>query len=322
MVSRQGQLLKLYLQAQRRFSHPSAPLDVAKQRAELDAWGRRARFKLDVACTPADANGVPAEWVDTPGILAGRVLFYLHGGAYVSGSPRTHRALAANLAHVAGARALTVDYRLAPEHPFPAPVEDATAAYRWLLANDVQPAQTIVAGDSSGGGLALAILVALRDAGDPLPAASVCLSPWTDLAATGESWVARVKADLILEPPMLKEAAQLYLGDANPRTPLASPLYADLAGLPPLFIQVGTDEILLSDATRLADRAQAAGVDVTLDVWKGMMHGWQLMAKVLPEGRQALDRVGAFIRERVPEPGVAGAYTHLTTETQTSRRRP
>jgi len=295
MISWQGRFLKTYFRIQRFFHRPTGELDVAKERAGLEALAARFKSSINPQCTPVVADSVPAEWVVPPGVLTERVILYLHGGGYNSGSINSHRSLAADIANTAQARALIIDYRLAPENPFPAAVQDATSAYRWLLANNVAPEHIVVAGDSAGGGLALAMLVALRDAGEPLPAAVVCLSPWTDLAAAGESWSAKANIDLMLDPGSVLKSAQLYLGDADPRTPLASPLYAGLRGLPPLLIQVGTDEILLSDSTRLAERAQAAGVAVTLEVWEGMQHVWQFVAGILPEGRQAIDRIGEFI---------------------------
>jgi monoterpene epsilon-lactone hydrolase len=242
-----------------------------------------------------DANNVPAEWIDTPATLSKRIVLYLHGGSYNSGSVNSHRSLAANIANSAQARALIIDYGLAPENPFPAAVDDAVIAYRWLLSNNITPDRIVVVGDSCGGGLALSLLISLREINEPLPAAVVCLSPWTDLTCTGDSWVTNAKKDVLLDPDFERKSAKLYLGDADPQTLLASPLYADLRALPPLLIQVGSDELLLSDATRLAERAKAAGVNVTLEVWKDMQHEWHFAASVLPEGKQAIARIGEFI---------------------------
>jgi len=271
---------------------------VADRRQGFDMLAAKFPMAPDITCEKVDAAGVPAEWLVAPGVESGRVLLYLHGGGYVIGSIHTHRDLAGRLSRAAAARVLLIDYRLAPEHPQPAAVEDATAAYRWLLRNGATPARTVIAGDSAGGGLTVAALVALRDAGEPLPAAGVCLSPWVDLEGIGESMTTRASVDPIVQRPGLLWFANLYLGGAHPRTPLAAPLYADLHGLPPLFIHVGTAETLLDDATRLADRAKAAGVDVTLEAWEEMIHVWHLFAAMLPEGQQAIERLGAYIRQR------------------------
>lgn len=253
----------------------------------------------ETRCTPVDAGGVRAEWVAAPGAAEDRVVLYLHGGGYVMGSVNTHRELAARLSRAAGARVLVLDYRLAPEHPFPAAVEDATAAYRWLLSQGIKPNRVVVAGDSAGGGLTLATLLALRDAKDPLPAAGVCISPWTDMEGAGASMTTRAKADPIVQKEMLLNMAKLYLGGKDPKTPLAAPLHADFRGLPPLLVQVGDAETLLDDATRVAERAKAAGVKVDLEVWDEMIHVWHLFAPVLPEGQQAIDKIGKFVREHV-----------------------
>ena len=252
----------------------------------------------DVARETVSAGGVPAEWVSAPGVDAGRAILYLHGGGYVIGSINTHRALAARLSRAAGARVLVIDYRLAPEHPHPAAVEDAVAAYRYLLAQGLAPARVAVAGDSAGGGLTVATLVAIRDARLPAPAAGVCLSPWVDLEGVGESMTKKADADPIVQKPGLLKMAAAYLGGKDPRTPLAAPLYADLTGLPPLLIQVGTAETLLDDAARLAERARRAGVAVTYEPWDDMIHVWQLFAPVLEEGQQAIARIGEFVRQR------------------------
>jgi len=271
-------------------------LSIEDQRAAFEGltwWFKPAE---DVRCEPVDAGGVPAEWITTPEAVGELLIYYLHGGAYTKGSINTHRELVSRLSRAARARALAIDYRLAPENPFPAAVEDSTRAYRWLVSTGVEPARLVIAGDSAGGGLTLATLVALRDAGDPLPAAAVCLSPWVDLEGLGESMTTKAEADPMLRPESLLQSAKAYLGDAHPHTPLAAPLYADLKGLPPLLLQVGTAETLLDDSTRLAERARAAGVDVTFEVWDDMIHVWQFCAAVLPEGQQAIDRIGEFVR--------------------------
>lgn len=253
----------------------------------------------DIRYEAVDAGGVAAEWIAAPNSVDERVLMFLHGGGYIVCSVSTHRDMIARLARAAGIRALGVDYRLAPEHPFPAAVEDATAAYRWLISSGVDPESMVIAGDSAGGGLTLATLVALRDAGDPMPAAAVCMSPWVDLEGLGESMTTKADVDPFVSREQLQFMAQQYLGDRDRRTPLAAPLYADLQGLPPLLIQTGSSETLLDDSTRLAERARAAGVEVTLDIWEDMIHGWQICASFLPEAQQSIDTIGKFIRARI-----------------------
>jgi acetyl esterase/lipase len=252
----------------------------------------------ETKCTPVNAGGVPAEWIAASGAADDRVILYLHGGGYVMGSIATHREMVSRLSKAAKARALALDYRLAPEHPFPAAVEDATAAYRWLLSQNIKPSRIVVAGDSAGGGLTLATLVALRDAKVPLPAAGVCISPWTDMEGTGASMTTRAKADPVVQKQGLLGMAQLYLGGKDPRSPLAAPLHADLAGLPSLLIHVGDAETLLDDSTRVAEKAKMAGVKVDLEVWPEMPHVWHLFAPFLPEGQQAIDKIGQYIQTK------------------------
>ncbi len=270
---------------------------VDDMRQGFELLGKKFAASETVQTEAIEANGVSAEWVRAEGIEVERSILYLHGGGYVIGSPATHRGLAERLSRAASARVLVIDYRLAPEHPFPAAVEDATAAYRWLSTSGDTTGKLAIAGDSAGGGLTVATLVALRDAGDPLPAAGICLSPWVDMEGIGESMSARAGLDPMVQKEGLLNMAAMYLNAANPRTPLAAPLYADLQGLPPLLIQVGTSETLFDDATRLAERAKAAGVDVTLEPWGEMIHVWQLFASMLPEGQQSIDRMGEFLRK-------------------------
>jgi acetyl esterase/lipase len=252
----------------------------------------------DVKCETVDAGGVPAEWISGPSSDPGRVILYLHGGGYVLGSINTHRQLCGWLAKESDARVLAIDYRLAPEHPFPAAVDDAVAAYDWLLSQGADPNSIAIAGDSAGGGLTAATLVALRDGGRALPAAGVLMSPWTDLAITGESIRTRAAIDPMLQGGEgVNGMAANYLGNADPKTPLASPLYADLQGLPPLLIQVGTNEVLFDDSVRFDAAARSAGVEVTFEAWNGMMHVFQTMAWMLPEAREANAAIGRFVKE-------------------------
>jgi acetyl esterase/lipase len=261
-----------------------------------------ARLVQQIGCdTKADvvslsAGGVPAEWVAAADAAEDAAILYLHGGAYVIGSIATHRELAARISIAAACRVLVIDYRLAPEDPYPAAVEDAASAYRWLVSQGFEPSRLAIAGDSAGGGLAMATLVSLRDSGTTLPACAVCISPWVDLECTSESMISRMAVDPMIARQGLVASADLYLHGADPRSPLAAPLYADLHDLPPLLIQVGTRETLLDDSTRLADCARAAGVQVELEQWEEMIHIWPIFAPVLPEGQQAIDRIGEFVR--------------------------
>jgi monoterpene epsilon-lactone hydrolase len=288
--------LQMIVEALRALPSPVAQ-SIEDQRAGFEALASQFQPEEDVRCQPVDAGGVPAEWITTPETVDERGIYYLHGGDYIMGSVNTHREMISRLSRAARARALAIDYRLAPESPFPAAVEDSTAAYRWLVSTGVDPARLVIAGDSAGGGLTVATLVALRDAGDPLPAAAVCLSPWVDLEGLGESMTTRAETDPMVQHDSLVQSAKAYLGDAHPRTPLAAPLYADLRGLPPLLIQASTAETLLDDSIRLAQRAKAAGVDVVLELWDDMIHVWQFCASMLPEGQQAIDRIGEFVRK-------------------------
>lgn len=260
-----------------------------------------AMFPMDPAVSREEtkAGGVHAEWFTPPNVIPGRVMYYLHGGGYIIGSTETHASLIGEFAKVCQARCLAINYRLAPDHKHPAPVDDALAGYRWLLEQRVQPGQLVVAGDSAGGGLALALLVAARDEGLPLPAAGVCLSPWTDLAGTGESLDTRGHLDPMLDKRGVVTFARMILDDQDPKHPLASPLYADLRGLPPLLIHVGGKEILYDDAVRLAERARAAGVDVTLEIWDEMIHIFHIYSALLDEARDAVQKVGHFVHEKL-----------------------
>jgi epsilon-lactone hydrolase len=269
---------------------------LAETRASFDARGDLYPVPGDVLVTEADAGGVPAHWLTAPGADAGRVLLYLHGGGYQVGSLASHGELAARLGRVSGMRVLFAEYRLAPEHPFPAAVEDALTAWRWLRTDQgLSGAAMAVAGDSAGGGLAVALMTALRDSGEDLPAAAVLMSPWTDLSGSGASMTERIDDDPALTPDRLRDLAAAYLAGADPRTPLASPLFARLGGLPRLLVQAGTAELLLSDAEELAKAAAAAGVDVTLQVAEGLPHVYPAMLDT-PEAAEATDQAGAFLR--------------------------
>ena len=278
---------------------PSASLTIAERRAQYERAERVFPTPADVAVEVVAAPDRPAEWLRPPGAGADAAVLYLHGGGYVIGSPRSHRHLAAAIARAAGTAALVVDYRLAPEHPFPAALEDAVAAYRWLLARGIAAERVVVAGDSAGGGLTVATLLALADRGLPRPGGGVCISPWVDLTGSGATYATRKDVDPIVTRESITMMAQAYVGAGDPKAPLVSPLYADLGGLPPLLVQVGSDEVLLDDALGLGERARAAGVDVTVEEWPGMIHVWHWFLPMLDEAQQAIDRIGAFVRARL-----------------------
>lgn len=267
-------------------------------RRSFEAMIRLFPPPTDVRVEPGIVGGVPGERVTPPDAASGRTVLYLHGGGFVFGSPLTHRDLVARICRAASAAAWVPHYRLAPENPFPAGIDDCVAAYRGLLAEGIAPANLVIAGDSAGGGLTMATLLALRDAALPLPAAAVCLSPWVDLAITGASVDARAELDPWVPKAGLQMMANHYLAGADPRHPLASPILADLTGLPPLLVHVGTAEVLHDDADRLAAQAKAHGVEVTFEAWEEMIHVWHFFP-TLPEAHEAVSRIGRFIREKV-----------------------
>ena len=246
--------------------------------------------------TAEPVGGVAGEWLRPAGGRAAGTLLYLHGGGYFACSPQTHRPITGGFAK-RGLDVFAPDYRLAPEHPFPAAIDDAVAAYRGLLARGIPPGQLVLGGDSAGGGLTLATLLSLRAAGDQLPAAAMLFSPWTDLAGTGETLRSNSRRDAMFTGVGMERAADPYLAGADARNPLASPLYADLHGLPPLMIHAGSYEILLDDSRRLAERARAAGVDVSMQTWPVVPHVWQLFS--MPESGQSLDAAAAFLKGKL-----------------------
>ena len=255
----------------------------------------------DLSFKPAVAQGVPVEWVTAPDSDSSRVVLYFHGGGYTIGSIASYRSYTGRLARATQSRLLSVGYRLAPENPFPAALDDACHSYRWLLEQGIAPSRICVVGDSAGGGLALSMVIASRDAGTPLPVAVVAIGPVTDLAKEGASMQERAHLDPIVTYESSLAHARRYVGaQGNLKHPLASPLYADLRGLPPVLILVGTHEALFDDSSRFAAKAADAGVQVQLDVWEEMIHVWPFFADILPEGRQAIEKMGAYIRARVP----------------------
>jgi epsilon-lactone hydrolase len=277
------------------------PRSIQEKRALIDELARRGiRIPRDVTVRTVQAGSIHAEWVESRNTDPQKAILYLHGGGYCICSVDTHRGLAARLALASQVRVLIIDYRLAPENPYPAALDDALAAYRWLIAQGFHPRQLAIGGDSAGGGLALTTALSLRDMGEALPAALFLLSPWTDLTFSGESYRALKKKDPIFggESGTL-EFGPAYLGVADPTNPRISPLFADLNGLPPTIIHVGSDEILLDDSTRLELNLRKAGVKTRLEIWQGMWHVFQIFAPYVPEAQQSIQQIGDFISEHV-----------------------
>jgi len=284
-----------------RSSKISSDQTIEQMRAGWETFTASFVVAPDISYQPVVAGGVPAEWVTAPDSDSSRVVLHLHGGGYTIGSIASYRSFTGRLARATRARVLSVGYRLAPEHPFPAALDDAVSSYRWLLDQGIAPGRIAVVGDSAGGGLAMSMAITIRDAHGPSPATIVAIGPSTDLAKEGASVKERAHLDPIVNYESSMAHALRYVGtQANLKHPLASPLYADLHGLPPLLIMVGTHEALFDDSTRFAVKAQAAGVEVQLDIWPEMIHVWPIFADILPEGRQAIDKIGDYIRGRVP----------------------
>jgi len=293
MASVRSQLLAAFLRmtVKKKFARSG---DLIKERKSMDKMsamsvkGKPGRLEV--------IGGVAGQWHEAQLGSKETVVLYFHGGGYVLGSPTSHAGMAAMMADLAQARVFVLNYRLAPETPFPGALEDAISAYKALLEKGEKPEKIVIAGDSAGGGLAVALMVALKEEGIPLPAAGVCLSPWADLSFSGDSMQANAQADSILCRESLAWLGGQYLADLAANDPRVSPIFADLTGLPPLLIQVGSDEVLLDDAVRLNKVAKKAGVDSKLEVWNGQVHVWPLMSKLIPEARQALQGIGMFIK--------------------------
>ena len=266
---------------------------IEQQREAMATFAQPAGEGITV--DPVDAGGVPAEWVNAPDADAAHVLLWLHGGGYCLGSVASHRNLAGRLSAATGCFVLLADYRLAPEHCHPAAVDDAVEVYRWLLQNGTDPTRMAVGGDSAGGGLTVALLLALRDRGEPLPGAAVCVSPWVDMTCEAESYTTNAEVDPMISQVTVKRMAAHYLGpDGDPTAPYASPVHGDLTGLPPMLIHVGGAETLVDDSRALAAKAEAVDVDVTLEVWDEMIHVWHAF-EALPEAAEAIQRIGEFV---------------------------
>jgi phosphinothricin tripeptide acetyl hydrolase len=277
---------------------PSSEQTIEAMRTIYDKATRAFPLPPDIAREDVTLGGVPAERLTPQQARKDQALIYLHGGGYGTGSPRSHRHLAGDIARRAGVVALVPDYRLAPENPFPAAVDDALAVYRETL-KQFTPQRIAIAGDSAGGGLTVAVLLAARDAGLPMPAAAICISPWTDMTASSASYSERASVDPLVSMAGLSRWRQCYIGDGDRRQPLASPAHADLKGLPPLLIQVGGDEVLLDDARMLADKARAVGIDTVLEVWPQMIHVWHWYFPMLDEGERANAAIAQFMRNHL-----------------------
>jgi acetyl esterase/lipase len=277
---------------------PETP-DIGDARGRFEKLAGFLGGAPDAKCEKVDAGGVAAEWISAPGCTPERAILYLHGGGYAIGSIDTHRRLAYDISAASAAAVLVIDYRLAPEHPFPAAVDDAASAWRWLLQQGFATNRLAIAGDSAGGGLTIATLVDLRDRKLGLPACAVAISPWVDLEGVGNSMTARAAQDPMVQKDGLLWMAGMYLDGRDAKTPLAAPLHADLTGLPPILVQAGTAETLLDDSTRIAEKLHAAGVDVRLSIWPNMLHVFPLFAPVLSEGRDGCLEIGAFLRSRM-----------------------
>ena len=293
-MSRSPELKRVYQMWERVLSDRGSDLTTMRDTVE-EFYRSNFRLAEDVEME-AVFEPVPGLWITTPAGRSRNIL-YFHGGGYALGSSRAHAEMASWIARAAQARVFVLDYRRAPEYRFPAALEDALLAYHGMLNSGIDPRGLTVAGDSAGGGLTLALLTSLRDRGEPLPSSAVCISPWVDLEMTGASIVSKAAVDPLLTRQGLQQFADWYLGGQDARNPLVSPLYADLQGLPPLLIQVGTSEILLDDAQRLAQRARAAGVKVTLSQYEDMPHVWHVFASFLPEARQADNEIGEFVMQ-------------------------
>lgn len=273
----------------------------------------------DVHIAPADAGGVPGEWlIAGRQVVAGRVFLYFHGGGYFFGSPRSHRAVTWRLSRTSRSKVLALDYRQPPDWHYPAPLEDALRAYRALLERGYKPENIILGGDSAGGNLTLVTLLRMRELGLPMPAAGVLISPWGDLTCSGESIRTNEASEPMIPVNALRFISASYSGRENPADPLISPVFADLAGLPPLLIQVGSTEVLRSDAERLAQKAREAGVSCRLQVWENMMHVFQALAGWVPEASLAMREIGAFVEDSVAR---AGGERRLRTRAQLVRGR-
>jgi len=274
---------------------------IEETRKSMEKFAKFAKLPPETKVEKIEINSIAAEWVYVNTVQEDRVVLYLHGGGYNVCSINTHRELGAHISKASGAKVLLIDYRLAPEHPFPAALEDATNAYHWLLDSGLTEKKIAIAGDSAGGGLSLATAISIRDVGNPFPSSIACISPWTDLLFTGDSTKTNSKIDPLVKAHSGMIMAKNYIGDDDPRNPLISPLYAEMGGLPPMLIHVGTDEMLLDDSKRIAKKAEDAGVKVTLKIYDRLWHAFHLNVNGMPEAKNAVAEFGYFIRNHFEE---------------------
>ena len=277
-------------------------LTIDQVRKGMEVATRLAFLPAKTKVEQTSYGGVKAEWVSAKNVNEENVILFLHGGGYNTGSPSTHRELAAHISKVSNAKVLLPDYRLAPENTFPAALEDAITSYRWLIDSGYSSSKIAIAGDSAGGGLTLVTCISIRDSGEPIPSSLACISPWTDLEMTGESVKTHKNIDpmVTFAPIQIMASLQImasnYIGSNDPRSPLISPIYADLKDFPPMIIQVGSDEILLDDSMRMAERAKQAGVDLTINIYEGMWHVFHILYRLIPEAKHAVHELGSFIK--------------------------
>lgn len=298
MPSIQSSVIKLLFRTRKMFN-----LDlfrsIDERRSDMHSLSRYLTYPSKVTVEDIDINGVPCQRYTPNDAVKGKVLLYLHGGAYINGPFSIYGPYISRLSKTCRLGGILVGYRLAPEDPFPAALEDVNTVYTHLIENGSQPSDILIAGDSAGGGLAIASLVSFRYQELPMPNACLVISPWADLTNSSESQQTNVKKEVLLTKKQLDEAAKMYSNGMDLKSPLISPVFADLSGLPPLFIQVGSDEILLSDSLKLAENAQKAGVPINIKVWEGMFHVWHAMQHIMPEGHKAVEEACAFIQERL-----------------------
>lgn len=298
MMSPQAQEIRTFMERTAASSIVQAHLPIETRRAQFEAQRALIPLPSDVQVEAITAGSVAAEWVNTPDLDEHQVVLYVHGGGFVWGSCTSSRMVAATFARVTHTRVLVLDYRLAPEHPYPSAPQDCLAAYHWLLDSGVSPEHLIVVGDSAGGGLVLALLVKLAQEALLQPAGAVLISPWLDLTLSGASYTTNAQTDFMESRDLLLEMRQHYLGAHDPRSPLVSPLFAEASGLPPLLVYAGSDELVVDDAIRLAERLRQVGGPVELQIGEGFWHTWPITATLrpFPEGTQALEHMGAFVR--------------------------